>query len=131
MGSLEDFEKKIRGSKLDGHVATTSQSPTRIYTDVATSPDHTMNADQFNSTIGYFTTNKPRVINFSKYYTLPSYQNQFRPEAKDLHTPKGLDIYSLQRHKIRNHHAKDYNDSLEKRIIFHSQHTTIQLNLNY
>ena len=50
---------------------------------------------------------KPRVINFNKYYTLPSYPEHFQPEAKDLHTPTHLDNYSQQRHKIRNHHAEE------------------------
>ena len=97
---------KIGGSEFNCHVTTMSPFPIRRYADVATSPNHTINADQENSIQQLDTSlqTKPRVINFSKYSTLPIYQN---------HAPTGVDIYSLQRHKIRNHHTKDAIGSLE------------------
>ena len=84
---------------------------------------------------------KPRVINFPQYYTLPSYQKHFQPEAKDLHTPTRLDNYSLQRHKIRNHDAEEENDFPESTAVenyvppsthYHPAHLVLRpLHLSY
>ena len=117
MGFLVDFEKK----NLDGLVQNVDVTTMNLFhntkhRNVATSPDRATNhADQENS-IQHLNTSlqrKPGVINFSRYHTLPSYQNRFQQEAKDLHTPTGVDVYSLARYKTRDRRAKDDIGSLE------------------